>query len=244
MKLHSIKEWIKNVDGWLSNAEVEFLYQTALKCRPEYEIVEIGSWQGKSAICLAGALEERSGHAMYAVDPHQDSYVHVDMLGKKGISTFDKFSSNIKTAGLENLVTPIVMKSEYAVKEWDRTKKIGFLWIDGDHRYSEVKKDFDLWSPYVAEGGVVAFHDSTYDDVQSFLVREVLPSLQYRNAELRDSILSVTRSDSHTATDTLRTRYIMQVLKIQESLRTIPVPSTLRPGLKKAMKSFLNMVSS
>ncbi len=38
-------------------------------------------------------------------------------------------------------------------------RKIDFLFIDGDHRYKGVKEDFALYSPHVAEGGVIAFHD-------------------------------------------------------------------------------------
>lgn len=39
-------------------------------------------------------------------------------------------------------------------------KPFDFLWIDGDHRYDAVKRDFDDWFPKLAKGGVVAFHDS------------------------------------------------------------------------------------
>lgn len=38
-------------------------------------------------------------------------------------------------------------------------QKIDFLFIDGDHRYDGVKRDFELWTPLVAAGGHVGFHD-------------------------------------------------------------------------------------
>lgn len=38
-------------------------------------------------------------------------------------------------------------------------EKIDFLMIDGDHRYSGVKKDWQLYSPLVKNNGVIAFHD-------------------------------------------------------------------------------------
>jgi predicted O-methyltransferase YrrM len=37
--------------------------------------------------------------------------------------------------------------------------KVDLLFIDGDHRYKGVKKDWEMYSPLVKEGGVVAFHD-------------------------------------------------------------------------------------
>ena len=36
---------------------------------------------------------------------------------------------------------------------------IDFLFIDGDHRYEAVRRDFQLYSPLVRPGGIVAFHD-------------------------------------------------------------------------------------
>jgi predicted O-methyltransferase YrrM len=37
--------------------------------------------------------------------------------------------------------------------------QLDFLFIDGDHRYEGVKQDFDMYSPLVRAGGLVAFHD-------------------------------------------------------------------------------------
>ncbi len=39
------------------------------------------------------------------------------------------------------------------------TRKVDFLFIDGDHSYEGVKNDFEMYSPLVAAGGIVAFHD-------------------------------------------------------------------------------------
>jgi cephalosporin hydroxylase len=36
---------------------------------------------------------------------------------------------------------------------------IDFLFIDGDHSYAGVKADFEMYSPLVRQGGVIAFHD-------------------------------------------------------------------------------------
>lgn len=38
-------------------------------------------------------------------------------------------------------------------------RKIDLLFIDADHTYQGVKRDFDLYSPLVKSGGRVAFHD-------------------------------------------------------------------------------------
>jgi len=51
-------------------------------------------------------------------------------------------------------------------------RKIDFLFIDGDHAYEGVKRDFELYSPMVRDRGIIMFHDVIYhtdvDDVPSF----------------------------------------------------------------------------
>lgn len=38
-------------------------------------------------------------------------------------------------------------------------RPIDFLFIDADHRYEGVKRDFQLYSPLVRPGGLIGFHD-------------------------------------------------------------------------------------
>lgn len=37
--------------------------------------------------------------------------------------------------------------------------KIDFLFIDGDHSYRGINRDFGMYSPLVKKGGIIAFHD-------------------------------------------------------------------------------------
>ena len=53
------------------------------------------------------------------------------------------------------------------MSQWDRsleqvksiTPELDFLFIDGNHMYEYVKKDFEMYSPLVKKGGIVALHD-------------------------------------------------------------------------------------
>lgn len=38
-------------------------------------------------------------------------------------------------------------------------KQLDYLFLDGDHTYSGVRRDFEMYSPLVRRGGMVAFHD-------------------------------------------------------------------------------------
>ena len=43
------------------------------------------------------------------------------------------------------------------------TGPIDFLFIDGDHDYEAVRRDFEEWSPHVTSDGTLAFHDALTD---------------------------------------------------------------------------------
>lgn len=44
---------------------------------------------------------------------------------------------------------------------------VEFLMIDGDHTYEGVKRDWELYEPLVAPGGLIAFHDILRHEEQS-----------------------------------------------------------------------------
>jgi cephalosporin hydroxylase len=45
------------------------------------------------------------------------------------------------------------------VRDLLHNRPIDFLFIDGDHLYEGVKRDFELYSELVRSGGLIAFHD-------------------------------------------------------------------------------------
>ena len=52
-----------------------------------------------------------------------------------------------------------------------RDNKVDFIFIDADHSYEGVKKDFEMYSLLVRKGGIIAFHDiipSGYPTVYKF----------------------------------------------------------------------------
>ena len=50
------------------------------------------------------------------------------------------------------------------VKEILNGNQLDFLFIDGDHSYEGVKKDFEMYSSLVRKGGIIAFHDIVNKD--------------------------------------------------------------------------------
>ena len=46
-----------------------------------------------------------------------------------------------------------------------------FLFIDGDHSYAGVRRDYELFSPLVRTGGLIAFHDIVPDSYHRYGIR-------------------------------------------------------------------------
>ncbi|CAN2039834.1 hypothetical protein GMMP15_1490018 [Candidatus Magnetomoraceae bacterium gMMP-15] len=108
---------IKKVDGWLTHKEGLFLYTLAKDNPLDGDIIEIGSWKGKSTICLSlGAKESSKNNKVYAIDPHTGSNEHKEYLGEN-IWTYEEFLNNIKMANIDDVVIPLVKTSEQAKLE-------------------------------------------------------------------------------------------------------------------------------
>lgn len=53
-------------------------------------------------------------------------------------------------------------------KAWLGNNQLDFLFIDGDHTYEGVKLDYEMYSPFVRQGGLIAFHDVTPADAEQY----------------------------------------------------------------------------
>ncbi|MDD5606824.1 MAG: class I SAM-dependent methyltransferase [Candidatus Pacebacteria bacterium] len=188
-EIESIKKLVHDIDRRhsVSDKEGEFLYNTAKSCIGKGVIVEIGSWKGVSTIWLGKGSKKGNSAKIYAIDPHTGSSIHREMYGK--IWTFEEFKKNIKLAQVEDIIIPIVETSEEAAKNWNN-KFIEFLWIDGDHSYEMVKLDFNLWSPFLINEGIIAFHDVTsFTGIRQMVIDNIFKSKNFINIGFVGSII-------------------------------------------------------
>ncbi|MFH0770281.1 MAG: class I SAM-dependent methyltransferase [Candidatus Peregrinibacteria bacterium] len=146
-------EKLRGIEGWLSAKEAKLLYRLAKRGRGRGVILEIGSWKGRSTVCLALGSRAGAGAHIFAVDPFTGSSEHGNVF------TLPEFQANISRAGVSAQVTAIPKPSSEAAKNWNTP--IELLWIDGAHEEEFVRKDFSAWSPFLVEGGTIAFHDSS-----------------------------------------------------------------------------------
>jgi len=148
----------------LSPGERNALFQLATMCRPEGEIVEIGSYKGGSTILLALATERE----VYAIDPHTLACPHHRSFGdnitpehraeiEASMPVAQQFRYNLERAGVNSLVHEVPQTSVEAIRDWN--KPISLLFIDGCHHLECVKNDFKLWSPFLINEGILVMHD-------------------------------------------------------------------------------------
>ena len=193
-----VKPLIADIPGWLTDEEGEALYELARRCRGDGVIVEIGSWKGKSTVCLGLGSQAGESVPVYAIDPHADY-------------RFGDFKTNVERAGLSELVRPIASLSQAAADGFD--EPIELLFVDGSHEYDLVLEDFEKWVPKVVDGGWVAFHDTTWTDGPRKVVgRAIYRSRRFKDVRFVAGSTTVARKVAANAlADRARNRYVLGV---------------------------------
>jgi predicted O-methyltransferase YrrM len=135
------------IDGLIHPREGLLLYVLARRAANLGDVVEIGSYKGKSTWYLArGLADAESPYKVVSIDPHEDP-------GQR-----NAYFATLDRHGLRDRVEPVVGYSHDAAQSFDR--RVGLLWIDGDHSYRGVREDFDDWFPRLEVGGWYAMHDT------------------------------------------------------------------------------------
>ena len=142
------------------------LHDAAASLGVEGPLLEIGSYCGKSAVYLGAAAQAR-GTVLFTIDHHRGSEENqpgwewhepdlVDpAIGK--IDTLPTFRRTIHDAGLERSVIAVVADSPTLAAHWHTP--LALLFIDGGHGDDPAHRDYELWTPHVAEGGLLCIHD-------------------------------------------------------------------------------------
>lgn len=150
-----LPDTVHQIYGHVSPAEMELLYQLASEVPKDGVIVEIGSFQGKSTVCL-GLGAKQAGAWVYAIDPHED--YQESEITHYGMENHAALLKNLVDFQVANTVRVIARPSMSQFHSWWGI--IDLLWIDGSHAYEDVNNDLNLWSQFV-KNGKIALHDSS-----------------------------------------------------------------------------------
>ena len=142
--------------GHMTAKEVRFIAMVAALPTCAGDILEIGSYQGKSTIILARAAGLAGVGRVAAVDPLSvpASTDPRDVVPEELPAIF---YGNLREHGVQDRVDFHQMTSAELGPSW--TRPLRFLWIDGDHTWDGARTDFDVFNGFLQPGAIVAFHD-------------------------------------------------------------------------------------
>ena len=233
-----ILEIIENIEGYLTNKEAIFLFELAQKCTDSGVIVEIGSYKGKSTICLGKGSKSGKNVKVYSIDPHTGTKKWQNER-KVEIWSYDQFNKNIKKAGVDDIVIPIVKTSENAGLDFN--KPVELIFIDGDHQYDLVKLDFDIWFPKLIDGGIMLFHDSDWSGPSRVIINKIYRSRYFRNVGFVESITFAEKVSKNSMKDRLSNYFNFMIWKNRKLVGS-PIKRIVPNSLRKYLKGFISKV--
>jgi hypothetical protein len=127
--------------------------------------VEIGSFEGRSAVCLAESIFKLNKKiTLHCVDPftgnpEQDEYGY---LSKNPDCLYDKFNENTGFYQKRKIIVPHRGYSNTICNEF-ADNSVDFIFIDARHEYEFVLEDIECWYPKLKSGGIMSGHDYRTD---------------------------------------------------------------------------------
>jgi MMP 1-O-methyltransferase len=159
--------------GFMPDDEGLALHDAGRTAAATGPLLEVGTYCGKSAVYLGAAARER-GTVLFTVDHHRGSEEnqqgwewHDERLVDPRTGRMDTlpfFRRTIEDAGLEDTVIAVIGRSTTVAASWGTP--LGLLFIDGGHAFDVALSDYEAWSPHVARGGVLVFHDVFEDPAE------------------------------------------------------------------------------
>lgn len=159
---------VGHVQGAISLAQANLLRKVAAGVT-EGVIIEVGCFRGKSTTALSIGAKEGHDAPVYAIDPHEE--FHGPFGGSFGPKDRREFYLNMLSVGGWENVRLVNLSSQVITPGWD--KPVGMLWIDGDHSYEGVRRDFECWLPHLVPQAPVILDDTDRGGPKQF-VEELL----------------------------------------------------------------------
>jgi predicted O-methyltransferase YrrM len=117
--------------------------------------VEIGVYEGSSALVLVGSLPRDA--VLHLIDPFADSRGLASGWRGTAWATRRVVDRAVRARGGPS-VRWHVERSQETGRRW--REPVDLVFIDGDHAAESCRADWELFSPWVTPGGVVLFHDA------------------------------------------------------------------------------------
>lgn len=185
---------MNGVPGWLTDAQAERLRQAALSVRVDGEIVEIGSYRGRSTIVLAAGAPE--GASVTAIDPHAGNDRGPGQwkgTRDEGQEDHDAFIANLERAGVNERVRHVRAFSQDALEHVG--DDLDVVYVDGAHKYAPALADIRSYGARVRPGGRLLIHDSFSSvGVTLAILHELVPSNDFSYSGRDGSLVEYERA--------------------------------------------------
>ena len=146
---------LASVQATILRREVPLLAMLGALPTARGRVLEIGAFQGASTIVLSRTSRYAGDDYIWTVDPFTSPSETDPEIAES--SCYPTFLNNLRATGEEPYVRVHRGLSQELARRWN--EPIRALWIDGDHTYAGAKQDFDLFSPHLSDGAMIAFHD-------------------------------------------------------------------------------------
>jgi hypothetical protein len=165
-------------ENWFGPASCVALDKLAKSVlRVSGEIIEVGSWEGRSTCVLANAVWPLNVHA---VDTWAGSPSEISEFLASRRDVFADFQRNVVTYTRGNVFPHRMGWREFFDGYTDRVK---FCFIDAEHTYDEVKDNIETVLPLMVPGGVICGDDVHHPPVQQAVI-DVLGDAVFVDASL------------------------------------------------------------
>jgi predicted O-methyltransferase YrrM len=160
------------VENWFTDASCETLAGLVRKVKMvEGRVVELGSWEGRSTLAMAGATYR----PIHAVDTWDGA--PSDKYQREQVKTRDVFAQwCANLAEYRHQVTPYRM-DWLAYAQLD-LGPVALVFIDADHTYTEVCAQIDAFLPLMSPGGIICGDDYPMRPVWRAVRKRLRPGYQ------------------------------------------------------------------
>lgn len=201
----------------------------------DQEIVELGVFQGRSALQLAWGASLGHGAHVTGIDPW-------DLPGNVYDPPFTEESSrrwafhHVKTLGFSRRISLVHGFSADVARTYSGPP-VGLLYVDGDHTKEGARRDIEAWAPHLAPGATIAVDDYHHPDwpgvaeaVDELVAEGVLEPVQVFHDRLAVTRLTTTPDTGRTTAVTSEgvhpSPYPAAPGQVAEEERPVAVPHT------------------
>ena len=163
LSLDALSLSLQAVPGMMAREAGPMLFMLAATQRLSGDIVEIGSWQGRSTIFLASGAKASHNGKVFAVDhflgnPGKEKLYRVSREDLSDLAT--NFKRNVEAFGVSEYVELLAVDSAIAARALSaRAVRVRLLFVDGNHEYEAVRSDFEAFRGVLLPRALIAFDD-------------------------------------------------------------------------------------